>query len=94
MQLYQGHLKVYSLLVTLHTLESWNDDWGLPSRPQGLHSLSSLMGVVVMVCPGRCVRGDLPVSLRQLDILRFSAELQEGMKKLEGTNPTLAQPKA
>lgn len=51
------------------------------------------MGVVVMVCPGRCVRGDLPISLRQLDILRFSAELQEGIKKLEGTNPTLAQPK-
>jgi Leucine-rich repeat (LRR) protein len=82
--------KSLQLLTSLRILGFGNCP-GLPSLPQGLHSLSSLSDVRVLQCPEirSLPKGGLPSSMDRIQVLWCSAELHEQVRKLKETNPGL-----
>ncbi|CAM0908579.1 unnamed protein product [Alopecurus aequalis] len=82
--------KAFQLLTSLRELR-FKKFPGLPSLPQGLHSLSSLKKIFVVSCPEirSLPKGGLPSSLHEIYVVSCSDELEEQVKQLEGTNPTL-----
>jgi hypothetical protein len=64
---------------------------GLPSLPQGLHSLPSLRILQVDDCPKiqSLPKEGLPSSLRLIRVVKCGDGLHEQVKKLEGINPEL-----
>lgn len=87
------------LLTSLETLD-FQCCPGLPSLPQGLHSISSLYKLKVQDCPEiqSLPKMGLPSSLGRMEIKECSAELHEEVMKLRWTNLRLitvdAEPKA
>jgi hypothetical protein len=80
--------KALQLLTSLRTL-GFRFCPGLLTLPQGLHCLSSLRGLNVEKCPEiqSLPKGGLPSSLYEIKVTSCSAELQEQVKRLKGTNP-------
>lgn len=85
------------LFTSLQTLD-FESCPGLPSLPQGLHSLSSLYKLKVQDCPQiqSLPKMGLPSSLGRIQVEECSAELHEQVMKLKWTNLGLtvdAEPK-
>ena len=82
--------KALQLLTSLQNLGIF-DSKGLQSLPQGLHSLSSLNELNVLLCPKiqSLPKEGLPLSLRVLWIDSRSADIDEQIEKIKGTNPDL-----
>ena len=83
--------KALQLLTSLQNL-TFSDCKGLQSLPQGLHRLSSLKELCVRGCPNirSMPKEGLPASLRKLEMIDCSAEIDEQIEKIRRTNPDLS----
>uniref|UniRef100_A0A8R7Q0J2 NB-ARC domain-containing protein n=1 Tax=Triticum urartu TaxID=4572 RepID=A0A8R7Q0J2_TRIUA len=80
--------KALQLLTSLQNLK-FSYCERMQSLPQGLHRLSSLEELRVVSCPEIrwMPREGLPVSLRKLEMIWRSAEIDEQIEKIKRTNP-------
>ncbi|VAI40911.1 unnamed protein product [Triticum turgidum subsp. durum] len=83
--------KALQLLTSLQNL-TFLRCRGLQSLPQGLHRLSSLKELSVIECQEirSMPKEGLPASLRKLEMIDCSAEIDEQIEKIRRTNPDLS----